>query len=153
MLICSTKHRGREDTDLRGNLKGPWGESVQERHPLMHMELVELHSDNQYPLHNIQPHKQSIPVAAVLSMVLFQVWVGREEGVGPPHGTGPNKSMEREVERTKEFGDQDRVCCKGMVAHSRLPPHSSFLRLDEECPAHACVCTQTQEEREGLIPG
>ena len=54
MLTCSTEHRGREDTDLRGNLQGPWGERAQERHPPMHMELVGLHSDNHCPLHNTQ---------------------------------------------------------------------------------------------------
>ena len=43
MLTCSTEHRGREDTDLRGNLQGPWRERAQERHLPMHMELVELY--------------------------------------------------------------------------------------------------------------
>ena len=28
MLTCSTEHRGREGTDLRGNLQGPWGEGT-----------------------------------------------------------------------------------------------------------------------------
>ena len=119
----------------------------------MHMELVELHSDNHCPLHNTQPHEQSIPVAALLSTVPFQVWVGREEGVGPPQGTGPNKNTEREAERRKDFGAQDRVCCKGMVAPSRPPPPSPFPPLGEEDPAPAHVCAQTQGERDGLTPG
>ena len=54
MLTCSTEHRVREDTDLRGNLQAPWRERVQERHPPMHKELVELHSDNHCPLHSTQ---------------------------------------------------------------------------------------------------
>ena len=43
MLTCSTEHRGREDTDLRGNLQGPWRKRAQ-AHPPMHMELVGLYN-------------------------------------------------------------------------------------------------------------
>ena len=146
MLTCSTEHRGSEDTNLRQNLQGPWGERVQERHPPMHKELVELHSDNHCPLHNTQPHEQSIPVAALLSMVPFQVWSSKDEGVGLPQEMGPNKSTEREAERRKEFGAQDKMCYRVMVAPSRPPPPPPFPLLGEEDPARVCVCTQTQGE-------
>ena len=39
--------------------------------------------------------------------------------MGPLQGMGPNKSTEREVERRKEFGAQDRVCCSVLYNYAK----------------------------------
>ena len=85
-----------------------------------------------------------------VAKVPFQLWVGTEEGVGPPQGAGPNKRTEREVERRKESVAQDRVRCRGMPAHSRPPPPPPFPPLGEEGPACACVCADTEERERQL---
>ena len=110
---------------------------------------MELHSEplltTHYTTHT--PHEQSIPVAALQSMVPFPLWVKREEWVGQPQGKGPNKYTDWEVEKREAVGVQDRVCCQGTEAHCRPPPPSPFPSLDEEDPTCAHVHGHRKRER------
>ena len=79
-------------------------------------------------------------------MVPFQMWVGTEEGVGLPQGVGPNKSVEREVERRKESVVRIGCAVGGCRLTPDLPLPLHLLPLVRRVlHVHVCVCTDTGE--------